>query len=341
MKIVTDDKIPFLKGVFEPHAEVLYLPGGEITSEHLRDADCLLVRTRTRCDRNLLEGTGVKFIGTATIGYDHIDTRWAESNGIAWTNAPGCNSGSVAQYINAALHEIAHRKNFQLKDKTLGIIGVGHVGKKVEGISRELGMKIFLNDPPRERSEGGAGFSDLTTLLGNSDIISIHVPLNREGKDKTINLVDRSFLEALKPGAILINTSRGEVVNETEIISELTGLGESGRLGALILDVWQNEPFINRTLLDLTAIATPHIAGYSVDGKYNATRMIVEAVRKYFNLDMDPFPPLMKDGIAVRNDEPAAAYNINEDDHRLRESPETFEQQRNNYPKRWEFSNNI
>lgn len=343
MKIVIDDKIPFLRGVLEPHAEVLYQPGGQISREHLRGADCLIVRTRTRCDQKLLEGTGVKFIGTATIGFDHIDTKWCEENGITWTNAPGCNSGAVAQYITAALHEMADRLGFDLKDKTLGIIGVGHVGKKVEMIARELGMKVILNDPPRERDEGPSAFTDLRTLLSNSDIITIHVPLNREGQDKTYQMIGREFLETLKPGAILINSSRGEILSEEVVLKWMTEcLSNSGsslvtRHSSLVLDVWPNEPEINQDLLGLTSIATPHIAGYSVEGKYNATKMMVEAVSQHFQLIASVLP-LSLEGIEVKSTGQLAPYDIMADDRRLRKSPKTFEQQRNSYPERWEFS---
>lgn len=345
MNIVIDDRIPFIRGIFEPHAEVLYLPGTEIRREHLLDADCLLIRTRTRCNQKLLEGTRVKFIGTATIGFDHIDTNWCESNGITWTNAPGCNSGSVAQYITAALFELASRQHFNLKDKTLGIIGVGNVGKKVEKIARVLGMRVILNDPPRERTGDPANFTDLPALLQNADIITIHVPLNREEPDKTLHMVDRHFLHALKPGAILINSSRGEVLDEEQVVSELRGLREP--MGGLVLDVWENEPDINRELMVKADIATPHIAGYSVDGKYNATKMISAAVCREFGwpeaclttledvrLNLKPgFSSLVTCHAFVQ-----AAYNILADDNRLRESPETFEKQRNNYPVRREFS---
>jgi erythronate-4-phosphate dehydrogenase len=343
MKIVTDHKIPFIRGVFEPHAEVLYLPGSEIRREHLLKADCLVVRTRTRCSRELLEGSQVKFIGTATIGYDHIDTKWCNDHEIVWTNAPGCNSGAVAQYVTAALHEMARRYRFDLKNRTLGIIGVGHVGKKVEKIARELGMKVLLNDPPRERNEGSSDFTKLSDLLQSSDIITIHVPLNREGPDKTTNLVDYDFLNALKPSAILINSSRGEVLSEDSALNwlkECLTISMSSlvtRHLSLVLDVWQNEPDINRELLGLADIATPHIAGYSVEGKYNATKMIAEAVSKHFQLAIDPLPPLTKNGVIMRQTGRTAPYDIMADDRRLRESPDTFEQQRNTYPERWEF----
>ena len=347
MKIVADNKIPFLNGVFEPHAEVVYLPGGEITHEHIKDADCLLVRTRTRCNYELLQGSRIQFIGTATIGFDHIDTHWCNENNIVWTNAPGCNSGSVAQYVTAVFHEMANRKNFDLRNKTLGIIGVGHVGKKVESRARQLGMKVILNDPPRERDEGSSAFTRLDELLRNSDIVTIHVPLNRQGTDKTANLVNQTFLEVLKPGAILINSSRGEVLNEDILLNWFQSPPTTShpslvtRHLSLILDVWQNEPHINQELLSLAAIATPHIAGYSVDGKYNATKMMVEAVSNFFKLSMVSFPPLSRGGILVKPDGIPAAYDIMADDLRLRESPETFEQQRNNYPPRWEFTDAV
>lgn len=342
--MVVDDKILFIRGVFEPHAEILYLPGSEIRQEHLQDADCLLVRTRTHCDKKLLSGTRVKFIGTATIGFDHIDTKWCEENGITWTNAPGCNSGAVAQYITAALHEMANRLGFNLKDKTLGIIGAGHVGKKVEKVAHELDMKVILNDPPRERLEGPSAFSDLPALLQNADIITIHVPLNRDGRDNTFQMVGKEFLETLKPGAILINSSRGEVIDEGEVVRKLRKLRELRELNpslvtrhlSLVLDVWPHEPEINLELLGLTSIATPHIAGYSVEGKYNATKMIVEAVSQHFQLITAMLPLSSKEGIEGRSVWQPAPYDIMADDRRLRESPGTFEKQRNNYPERWE-----
>jgi erythronate-4-phosphate dehydrogenase len=342
MKIVAYNKIPFLRGVFEPQATVVYLPGLAIRREDIADADCLLVRTRTRCNGNLLQGTHVRFIGTATIGFDHIDTEWCGQNEIAWTNAPGCNSGSVAQYITSAILTMADRLNFKPEDKTLGIIGVGHVGKKVEKAAREMGMRVILNDPPRARNEGPAGFSNLKELLTVADIITIHVPLNPDVPDKTINLVDRDFLDQLKPGAILMNSSRGEVLDENSFTSWMKEHNRDEEPAgkkpiSLILDVWPHEPAINLELLRLTAIATPHIAGYSMNGKYNATRMIVEAVTEFFRLDQPELSPLMRNGAVAPQDGMRAGYDIMADDRRLRESPETFEDQRNNYPQRWEF----
>jgi erythronate-4-phosphate dehydrogenase len=337
MKIIIDDKIPFIRGIFEPFASVEYLPGGAITKGQLKDAEVLIVRTRTRCDRNLLEGTAVRFIATATIGFDHIDTNYCQEQGIRWTNAPGCNSGSVAQYIASALIAISRRSGFQLKDKTLGIIGVGHVGSKVAKVGELLGMKVLLNDPPRARAEGNAGFTDLETLLRMSDIVTIHVPLNRNGYDKTFHLAGSGFLAKMKPGAILINSSRGEVVHEQEILRS-TEISDH----PLILDVWENEPTINRELLAITAIATPHIAGYSADGKWNATRMAATAAAGFLGIDPGLLPsplgevPPPPGGQSIE-EYLYSTYDILSDDNRLRQSPETFEDQRNHYPIRREF----
>jgi erythronate-4-phosphate dehydrogenase len=185
MKIVADDKIPFLKGALEQFAEVIYLPGHKISNEDLKHADALLTRTRTNCNESLLKGTNIRFIGTATIGFDHIDTAYCEKNTIYWTNAPGCNSSSVLQYIATALFKVAHELSFNLKSKTIGIVGVGNVGTKVEKLARRIGMRVLLNDPPRARNEAGGNFVDLGKILNESDIITIHVPLNISGEDKT------------------------------------------------------------------------------------------------------------------------------------------------------------
>ena len=209
MRIVADDKIPFLKGVFEPYAEVRYLPGGAIRQEDLRNADALITRTRTRCNRELLAGTPVRFIATATIGFDHIDAAAMKELEIDWTNAPGCNARSVAGYLAAAL------TGFQrpLRGLTLGVVGVGNVGRRIVETGEALGMRVLRNDPPRAEREGSAGFSELAQLLEESDFITLHVPLERGGAHPTFHLADEVFLNAMKPGAVLLNTSRGEVAD--------------------------------------------------------------------------------------------------------------------------------
>jgi erythronate-4-phosphate dehydrogenase len=316
---------------------VEYVPGGLISPDHLADAEVLIVRTRTRCNRELLEGTGVRFIATATIGFDHIDTRYCEEKDIQWTNAPGCNSGSVAQYLASALIALSRRYGFGLRDKTLGIIGVGYVGSKVARIAELLGMKVLLNDPPRARKEGKGSFVDLDDLLDRSDIVTIHVPLNRERADKTWHMVDPEFIAKLKPDSILINSSRGEVIDEASIL-QVPSLNSH----PLVLDVWEHEPVISRELLTLTSIATPHIAGYSADGKWNATRMVATAAADFLGISLGELKsPLGSLSLAMESesleDYLYATYDILQDDLRLRNTPEAFEDQRNHYPVRREY----
>ncbi|MDX1284375.1 MAG: NAD(P)-dependent oxidoreductase, partial [Draconibacterium sp.] len=185
MKIIIDDKIPYIKGAFENLAEVVYLPGKETTPEVVKDADAIITRTRTICNQELLEGSKVKFIATATIGFDHIDTDYCKQAGIEWTNAPGCNAESVNQYIASALFSWSMRKRIDLAGLTIGVVGVGNVGSRVAKTCEILGMKVLLNDPPRERAEGPEQFVSLETIQKEADIITLHVPLNLEGEDAT------------------------------------------------------------------------------------------------------------------------------------------------------------
>jgi erythronate-4-phosphate dehydrogenase len=349
VRIIADDKIPFLKGVLEPFAEVTYLPGNQINRDSALGSDALLVRTRTKCNSELLNGTGVKFIGTATIGFDHIDTDYCEKNNIKWTNAPGCNSSSVQQYIAAALLRIAAESGFSLKDRTLGIIGVGYVGSKVQKLANAFGMKVILNDPPRERKEGKGNFVNLEHLLHESDIITIHVPLNMEGPDKTFHLFGDETFGMVKKGSWLINSSRGEVVDTESLKNALSG----EKIAGAVIDVWEREPEIDIPLMHMAFLATPHIAGYSADGKANGTAMIVRFLCESFAIPLtDWYPsevpisqgPWMtidcnrkSTGEIVRN-AVFHAYNIVEDDIRLRFDPSRFEKERENYPVRREFS---
>ncbi|MEW6005116.1 MAG: 4-phosphoerythronate dehydrogenase PdxB [Stygiobacter sp.] len=351
IKIIVDDKIPFLKGVLEPFASIQYLNYTQINNEVLKDADALIVRTRTKCDRNLLDGTNVKFIATATIGFDHIDTKYCKEKNIKWINAPGCNGGSVLQYFASALLNIAHKKNISLKEKTIGIIGVGNVGSKIEKFTRTIGMNVLLNDPPRERMEGSQKFVSLDYLIQNSDIITFHVPLNKDGIDRTFHLADENFFKKFNSPKILINTSRGEVI-KTEALKNAV---KQKKISSLILDVWENEPQIDNELLNLTDIATPHIAGYSADGKANGTAICINELNKFFNLGLNEnwYPeeiPLPNNSIQIVVDCKDKSfqqiiyelinntYKILDDDNRLRQSTETFEQQRANYPVRREFN---
>ncbi|MBI3123773.1 MAG: 4-phosphoerythronate dehydrogenase PdxB [Ignavibacteriales bacterium] len=351
MKIVADDKIPFLKGVLEPFAEVSYLSPKEITSAAVKDADALLVRTRTKCNADLLENSSVKFIATATIGYDHIDGAYCDSKNVKWMSAPGCNSSSVQQYIASALVTIAARKNIKLVNMTLGIVGVGNVGSKVEKLACALGMKVLLNDPPRQRREGGEQFVSLDELVKGSDIITFHVPLNRSGEDKTFHLADGRFFESFYESKIIFNSSRGEVVETTALKNAV----KNGSVSDLVLDVWENEPNIDPELVELTDIATPHIAGYSADGKANGTAMCVNGLAEFFNLPLEKnwYPNEIPSSSSSKiigidctgkaeeeiiREVVLSTYKVEEDDNCLRSSVETFEKQRGDYPVRREFT---
>lgn len=348
IKIVADDRIPYLKGVLEQYGKVKYLPGIQIENKVLRDADALIIRTRTKCTEQLLKETGIRFIASATIGFDHIDTHYCATHGIKWANAPGCNSSSVQQYIAAALVKISFGSGLSLKDKTLGIIGVGNVGSKIDKLAKALGMRVLLNDPPRQRAEDQAIFADLETTLREADIITLHVPLNRAGEDKTYHLIDERSVKLLKKGAWLINTSRGEVT-ETQALKKAL---DSGAIGGAVLDVWENEPDIDMEMMRKAFLATPHIAGYSADGKANGTAMAVHALADYFNLPLTnwypeqipaPRDPVITPDGKGRTEESVIGeailhtYDISGDDTRLRLSPGDFEKQRGDYPVRREF----
>jgi erythronate-4-phosphate dehydrogenase len=349
MKIVADDKIPFLKGALEPFAEVIYIPGKEINREILKDSDALLIRTRTKCTEHLLKGTNIRFIGTATIGFDHIDTKYCSKNVITWVNAPGCNSSSVQQYIAVALFRISSEFGFSLKDKTLGIIGVGNVGSKVEKLAQTIGMNVMLSDPPRARREGKENFYSLNTVLSESDIVTVHVPLNVVGEDYTYHFFNEDSFKKIQKGEWFFNASRGEVTDTYALNKVL----HSGKLGGAVIDVWENEPDIDQDLLKLSFITTPHIAGYSTDGKANGTSMVVNSLSKYFNLPLnnwypDNIPVPISPNISIdcngKSEEEIIreavnhTYNIDEDTVRLRLAPAEFEKQRGDYPLRREFT---
>ena len=348
MNIIIDDKIPYIRGVLEPYADVLYLPGKLTTAEVVKDADALVTRTRTICSREVLEGSKVKLIATATIGFDHIDTAYCEGNGIKWVNAPGCNAESVNQYISSALFSYSIRNDYALKGKTIGIVGVGQVGSRIAKTCEILGMKVLLNDPPRERKEGSTQFVSLQTIQQQADIITFHVPLNRGGVDNTFHMADEGFLRGLKKKALLINTCRGEVFDTSAVYRAR----KANDLSGLVIDCWENEPEIDLALLDLVDYATPHIAGYSKDGKANGTTRSVRVISKFFGLGIDqweppnveaPKNPLIEldgssqDEASLLAESILLTYKIEEDDQALRDNTQLFEQLRGDYPVRREF----
>ena len=335
MKIVADKDIPFLEGVFEPYAEVVYKTGSAIAAADVADADALIIRTRTRCDASLLDCSSVRMIATATIGMDHIDLGYCRAHGIHVENAAGCNAGGVMQYVFSALYGVGARKGIKLEDCTFGIIGVGHVGSKVEAMARYLGFNVLLCDPPRAAVEGPENFCSLEYLLENSDIVTMHVPLD----ETTRGMADATFFALMKPGAIFINAARGEVIDEQALIAA------APKLGAVVIDTWCNEPDINEELLDIADIATPHIAGYSLLGKQNATTRAVQSVARFFGIselyDFKPqdadslHEPVLLDLKGKNHGEIAAVFQYNypifTDDFRLRMEPHKFDKLRTEY----------
>lgn len=330
MKIIVDKAIPFIHNRFGEDTEVLYISGDEINPEILKDADALIVRTRTRCDERLLKGSGVKLVASATIGTDHIDIPWCEANGITVKNAPGCNAPGVAQYVLAALFQ----NGFDPKKHTLGIIGYGNVGCILEKWARNMGIKILINDPPREdASYKDVNYVSLDEILKESDAVSLHVPFTPEGQYKTFHLIGEKELGKCKPDALIVNSSRGGVVNETALKDKL-----KARKIRAIIDVWENEPYIDTELLNLVVLGTPHIAGYSAEGKKRGTRMVLEAVRDILKIpvDLTGLECRPSDSKSVTRKLIEMSYNPKIDSENLLKSPGDFERLRNEYNYRHE-----
>lgn len=356
MKLVIDAAIPYVR----PHAEELgtcvFLPADQIMASAVRDADALIVRTRTRCDERLLQDARVRFVATATIGFDHLDTAYLRRRDIAWTNCPGCNAGSVAQYVEAALLRLSLSGILPLGGHpTLGIVGVGHVGTLVARVALRLGMHVLLCDPPRAQ-RGEHGFCTLEEIIAHSDAITFHVPLERDGLCPTYHMAaDRFFHLVARAGhrPVIMNTSRGEVVATAALVQAL----DDGTVRAAVVDTWEDEPHISPELLHRAYIATPHIAGYSADGKARATEMALHAVCRHFRLrpsfEVTP-PPLPEDYeyrpygfgealCATLPPVPSAAdyapltrFDPLRDTAVLKLHAEWFEQMRSNYPLRRE-----
>lgn len=341
MKVIVDEKIPYIKGVIEQIAkEVVYAPGSAFTPQLVKDADALIVRTRTRCNAGLLKNSHVKFIATATIGYDHIDVEFCKQNGIAWANAPGCNANSVSEYIESCLLLLGEQYNLLFQQMTIGIVGVGNVGSKVAEMARRFGMTVLLNDPLRAEIEGNKSFSPIEELTDRCDIISFHTPLTYNGDYATLHLADECFFSSLKKRPILINTSRGEVINTNALLHAM----EAETITDAIIDVWEHEPQPDHQLLQRAFVATPHIAGYSADGKANATQMALEALCRHFKMEtsihIEPFEPTILTDFVDARKMPIAllAYNPLTDSSKLKAHPERFEEFRNNYPLRREIA---
>jgi len=327
MKIVADSNIPFVQEAFCALGDVVLTPGRHMTPAVVRDADLLLVRSVTPVNAALLDGSRVRFVATATIGTDHVDTAYLGLRGIGFASAAGCNANSVAEYVVAALLELSHCRGFRLRDKTLGVVGVGNVGSKVARYARALGLRVLENDPPRQRREHLPSFVSLEQILAAADIITLHVPLTRTGPDATFHLFEPRR-------GIIINTSRGAVLDNRKLVT--------APLDALVLDVWEGEPHILPALLDKATIATPHIAGYSFDGKVNGTVMIYQAACRHLGVTPSWRPKLTGPAQPVlAGDDLRAvvrqAYDIRADDAALRRDYRQFDRLRAEYPVRWEF----
>ena len=358
MKIIIDDKIPFIRGEAERLGETVYLPGSAISAADVRDADALIVRTRTHCNEALLQGSRVQFIATATIGYDHLDTAWLHRHGIGWTNCPGCNARSVAQYVESALLLLQRAGKVSLDaSTTLAIVGVGHVGTQVALMARRLGLRLLLCDPLRLQGQGGVkegseaagGIADaacsatLDDVCREADIITFHTPLTRTADHATFHLASSDFFARLRRRPVFINSSRGEVVDTEALLQAI----DDGRVGETVIDTWEHEPTPSRELLFKTFLSTPHIAGYSADGKANGTRMALEAVARHFGreLSFHVSPPPVTPGFryypdapddAAETDPRLALYDPRRDSDALRADPDAFERLRGNYPLRRE-----
>lgn len=343
--LIIDQNIPYLKGILEPFADTEYLAADLITHETLKNADGLLIRTRTKINDALLKNTNVHFIASATIGFDHIDVDYCKNQRIAVFNAPGCNAGSVQQYIASVLMTLK-KQNQKFGDITLGIVGVGHTGKKVQQFAEAIGMKILLNDPPRKRTEGSKNFVSLEKIYSESDIITFHVPLTFEGEDATFHLLSEQNSALIKKGTTIINASRGEVCDEN-VLKELVQKKDC----TLVIDVWKNEPLIDHELLAFAEISTAHIAGYSADGKANASRIIARKTADFFGFSLDKSSftePALSDNNLIIPDKGTfeeiisqcilQTYNVMHDSEILKINPEAFENLRNSYPLRREFS---
>ena len=378
LRLVIDDKIPFIREAAARLGECIFLPGAAITADDVREADVLITRTRTQVNHALLEGSKVQLVVTATIGHDHIDKAYLAEKGIAWHNCPGCNARSVAQYVRNSLwiaaaegcfgancpttdknlgssphstaHNVACSKAFDptnapfcatLRGLTVGIVGVGHVGTAVAEILAAEGCRVLRCDPPKGEPH------TLADLAREADVISLHTPLTFEGEHATFHLADRTFFESLQRCRVFINAARGECADTAAVEWALS----EGKIRAAVIDTWENEPHISASLLRAALIATPHVAGYSADGKANGTRMSLEAVARHFGLDAHfdiPAPALPAEfsygalpiDLTHRLPERALAqlrlYNPLTDTERLRAAPEDFEQQRGNYPLRRE-----
>ena len=337
MKVLVESHIPYIKGLIEPYARVQYLEPDQFTAQSVADADAMLIRTRTRCNSALLDGSRCQFIGTATIGTDHIDLDYCRARGIAVCNAPGCNAPAVAEYVLATVAQhLAHNTTSLPQDITLGVVGVGHVGSIVARFARECGFRVLLCDPPRAAREPGNRFTSLQQIAAEANIITFHTPLISGGEHPTLHMVNKQLLGELRHCSLLINSARGPVVNTADLLEHL-------RLNPqmqVAVDCWEGEPHISAQLLQRAFVATPHIAGYSAEGKTRGTAMVIDRLNAHFGWNIQAKAVASctptAGAVNVTLDRIALSYNPLDDTMRLRNNPQDFEAQRNHYALRHE-----
>lgn len=359
MKIIADQNIPFVKECFSCIGDVTLVSGRMMLPEIVKDADILLVRSITKVNADLLAGSSVKFVATATIGTEHVDQDYLAANDVGFASAPGSNANSVAEYIIAALLVLGKKYKFRLEGKSIGIVGVGNVGSKVEAKCQALGMNVVLNDPPLQRKTSDVKYRPLDELY-DCDFITMHTPLTQDGPDPTYHLAGETFFASTKPGVFFLNSARGKVQDEAALKAAM----QNGKFGGVVLDVWETEPKVDFWLLQNVDLSTPHIAGYSYDGKVAGMIMIYQAACEYFGLKAtktathflpDPevpeiivtFDKLKEDDEMLIHDIVQQVYVINRDDFNMREillqpvneQAAWFDGLRKNYPVRREFQN--
>lgn len=358
MKIVCCANMPYAKEAFSTLGDILVKDGRKITAEDVRDAEILAIRSTTNANRALLEGSRVRFVGTATIGTDHMEIPWYEERGIKWCYAPGCNANSVSEYITAALLCLANRHGFSLAGKTVGVIGVGNVGRLVVKKAEALGMNVLANDPPKEDAPETANerkWTSLDELLARADVVTFHVPLTKGGRYPTFHMADKALFGKIKHGAIFMNMARGAVLVTDELLNAM----HNGVVSHAVIDTWEGEPAFRKDLLGKVDIGTPHIAGHSFEGKVNGTVMVYQEACRFLGVDAGwspegllpaPIVPEVKVDAAGRSDEQALweivrkVYDIEADDRAMRQCGDDaiaraahFDKLRKNYPVRREF----
>ena len=356
MKIVCAETVLLGREAFSNAGEAVAVPDREITRDDLLDADALIVRSKTQITDELLDGTSVQFVGTATAGTDHMDTAWLESNGVYWCAAPGCNANRVSEYVIAALLVLGRRHGFGLQGKTIGVIGCGHVGSRVAAKCEALGMHVLRNDPPLSAISADPAFQPLETVLAESDIATLHVPLVNDGPWPTFRMADYRFFEQLRPGAVFINTSRGSVCDYDALLDA----GQGGAVSQMVIDVWNPEPAVRLDVLKAADLASAHIAGHSFEGKLNGTIACYQELCNFFELSRtwdvasslpDAEVPLVEIDCSGHDDEHVLneiikpVYDIEVDDALVREAAvadeiaraRNFDALRRNYRTRREF----